>query len=278
MPEGDSKIGVAVIVAKELLDAAKESEDLKVAGKKIGKSLATIATTIENALLPLAALNFGIQKAKEYFSGPFQTEFAEKISEIPPENLVDPKPSVAGPALQGLTFALDEANLKEMYLNLLKTSVDNRISSNAHPSFVEVIKQLSSEDAMILQKISHVWGVGQIVRIKKNLSSGGYATIEKYVIEFFDPITKKNLFFPQFEKVFENWQRLGLVEADYSRTAFIENSYAWVENNPRFIQLKAECEPENNIDFERGVYEITKFGRSFLLAVGGGSSAGAPQK
>ena len=67
--------------------------------------------------------------------------------------LVAPKASLAAPAMQQLGFSLDEPALKEMYLNLLATASDNRSNSAAHPSFVEVIKQLSAEETQILNTI-----------------------------------------------------------------------------------------------------------------------------
>lgn len=268
MSNEESQLSAAKLVAIELLEAAKGSEDLKNAGKTMGRSLSTIATTIENALLPLAALNFGIQKAKDYFSGDFQRDFAEKISEIPIDNIVDPKPSLAGPALQGLSFCLDEAELKDMYLNLLKTAVDSRVSGNAHPSFVEIIKQMDAEEARKFKIIAHASGLNPMVRFKKTIATGGFIMLDKYVIDFIEKESGVKVVVDKFEQMFENWQRLGLVESDFTRTSFAEGAYDWVELNPLFINLKNKCEEGGEIEFDKGIYGLTKFGKTFVNSVG----------
>jgi|TARA_B110000971_G_scaffold115823_1_gene118708 hypothetical protein len=64
-----------------------------------------------------------------------------------------PKASIAGPTLQGLAFTHKEINLKEVFLNLLATSMDNRKANVAHPAFVEIVKQLNSEEAGLVRGI-----------------------------------------------------------------------------------------------------------------------------
>ena len=117
-------------------------------------------------LIPLAAVNFGIQKAKEYFTQKFSIEFSDVISDIPEEHLIDPKPSIAGPALQGLAFSIDENELKNLYLQLLKTAVDGRVFEKAHPSFVEVIKQISNLEAINLMRLLRKPNNYPIIRFK----------------------------------------------------------------------------------------------------------------
>ena len=269
--ENDSE-SARTLVVKELLNAAKDSEDLKLAGKKMGRSLATIATTIENALIPLAALNFGIQKAKEYFSEKFSDEFSRKIGDIPPEYLVEPKTSVAGPALQGLAFSLDEPNLKELYLNLLKTSVDGREVDKAHPSYVEIIKQISSAEVAHLNNIMTFTGSIAIARFKQNYNSGGFVIIDKYVMQATSDSDGSQAFAPELEYMIENWIRLGLINVDFMRKRNDDSSYAWVEENPRFISLKSKDDDSKNTSFDMGIYEVTAFGSAFASAVGIGVS------
>jgi len=139
------KDGLGLVV--EVMKAAGDNPQVKEAANNLGQTAVTLTKTINNVLVPLAAINFAFDKARIYFAGKFQLDIAEKAKSIPPEHIVEPKASIAGPTLQGLAFTHEEPNLKEMYLNLLATAMDGRAAAVAHPAFVEIIKQLDSEDA-----------------------------------------------------------------------------------------------------------------------------------
>ncbi len=143
--------GVALL--GEVIKAAGDSPNVKAAGNELGKAALTLTKTINNALLPLAAVNFAFDRARQYFSERFAQDLGEKASAIPADQIVEPKASIAGPALQGLAFSHDEPNLKEMYLSLLASAMDGRSSEKVHPAFVEIIRQLKSEEARLLRGI-----------------------------------------------------------------------------------------------------------------------------
>ena len=82
----------------------------------------------------------------------FEDDLKEKIKYIPPENLQIPPTMIAGPAFEALRYTYDEKELREMYENLLASSMDTRTVSQALPSFVDAIKQMSPLDAIALQK------------------------------------------------------------------------------------------------------------------------------
>lgn len=92
-----------VDVAVTLIKAAGDNPDVKEAGKELGQAALIVAKTIKNAVLPLAAVNYAIDKARNYFTdGAFVRDLAERLVEIPAEEIIAPKASIAGPALQGL--------------------------------------------------------------------------------------------------------------------------------------------------------------------------------
>lgn len=84
----------------------------------------------------------------------FEDDLKEKIKDIPEENLQVPPTMIAGPTLEALRYTYDEAELREMYENLLASAMDTRIASQAHPSFVDAIKQMSPIDAQVLAIIT----------------------------------------------------------------------------------------------------------------------------
>lgn len=84
----------------------------------------------------------------------FEKDLKKKTKDIPEENLQVPPTMIAGPTLEALRYTYDEAALREMYENLLASAMDTRIAPEAHPSFVDAIKQMSPLDAQVLAIIA----------------------------------------------------------------------------------------------------------------------------
>ena len=139
----------------ELIKIAGNSEEANQAGKEIGKAAVTISKAINNCLLPLAAINYAFDKARLYFDSDFKEELGEKLSDIPQENVTEPAASIAGPAIQSLAFAHEEKELKELYLNLLASAMNSEKNNSVHPSFVEIIRQMSPFEALILKHLKN---------------------------------------------------------------------------------------------------------------------------
>lgn len=113
-------------------------------------TLSTVVGFFNNVVLyPVKKANITFQYKLEAFEG----DLKEKIRDIPEENLQVPPVRVAGPTLEALRYAYDEEELREMFENLLASSMDNRKDIEVHPAFVEAIKQMSSLDAKVLSKI-----------------------------------------------------------------------------------------------------------------------------
>jgi hypothetical protein len=80
-----------------------------------------------------------------------------RLSGVPPDRLLLPLPAtIAAPA--ALHYALlgegeEVADLREMFENLLVTSMDRNTAADAHPAFVSMISQLTPDEAWILKSI-----------------------------------------------------------------------------------------------------------------------------
>lgn len=270
-PIQSAKQGVALI--GEIIKAAGDNPDVKEAGGNLGQTALTITKTINNVMLPLAAVNFAFDKARTYFAERFPQELSAKASSIPAEQLVEPKASIAGPALQGLAFTHEEPNLKEMYLSLLATAMDGRVKTKAHPAFVEIIKQLDSEEAGLLQELlrHEIFFAIVEIRITKN-GEQGWNVLEKHIMNLTSPKTGEPWENPRQGAMVDNWVRLGLVEVCYSTKQLHVakgDAYAWVDKRPEYLRHKAREQGEPiNISFERGVIGRTALGIQFGQAVG----------
>ncbi len=120
------------------------------AAQELGKGLETVAKTINVCLAPLKAIIWGAGQFEDFL----RKNVAEKLSETPTEEIIEPKPHVAGPALEALRFTGYEESLRDLYANLLAASMDSKTVSLAHPSFVEIIKQMTPDEARLMKYFS----------------------------------------------------------------------------------------------------------------------------
>lgn len=260
--------GIALV--GEIIKAAGDSPNVKEASQNLGQSALTITKTINNVLLPLAAVNFAFDKARIYFAEKFQQDISQKTSAIPLEQIVEPKASIAGPALQALAFTHEETNLKNMYLNLLATAMDARIADEAHPAFVEIIKQLNSKEAEFIRWFLQSPSAIAIAEVRlTDINTKGWHSLITHLLNFTNTETLLAVEDASVPAMVDNWVRLGLVEVDYTKFLTSDDSYAWVEKRPEVIKFKATKENETHkISFANGVILRTALGVQFAKAVG----------
>ncbi|SFV64117.1 hypothetical protein MNB_SM-6-984 [hydrothermal vent metagenome] len=261
------KEGVAVV--GEIIKAAGDNPNVKEAGSNLGQTALTITKTINNALLPLAAINFSFDKARAYFSEKFEKDLSEKADKIPFEDIVEPKASIAGPTLQGLAFTHEEENLKDMYLSLLATAMNGKTSEEAHPAFVEIIKQLTSEEAHLLKSVLSSNGPIAISEIRlKEDGEQGWKTLLKHLIDVSNSKTGEAVENNRYPSMIENWIRLGLIEVNYTQHIADKTAYDWNKTRPEVNKLRIQYETESSkIIFQNGILERTALGEHFAKAV-----------
>lgn len=258
----------ATTAVGELIRAAGDSAEAKEAGVQIGKVAVTLTKALNNCLLPIAAVNYAFDRAKGYFASTFGDDLKEATKHIPAEALVEPKPSLAGPALQGLAFSHEEPPLKSLYLELLATAMDGREAEQAHPAFVEVIRQLTANEAIQLQVVLEQ-GQMPIVRIQaRRHNGGGTSLLWNHSLPYSDDNGLPGES-PHLPAMVDNWIRLGLVEVRYDTWLQNDASYEWTSTRPELISLKAKHETEEvSVEPKRGIMRVTAFGHQFAKATG----------
>ncbi len=86
----------------------------------------------------------------------FSAHVEKKLDAVPPERRQQPPATIALPA--ALQYVLlgegaEVAELREMFENLLVSSMDRDTAADAHPAFVSMISQLTPDEARILKSI-----------------------------------------------------------------------------------------------------------------------------
>ena len=246
--------------AKIVLSLASDAPELAEAGRSAARSVLTVTNAVENVLLPLAAVNFAVVKAQNYFKQKFPEDIAEVTRDVPPDGVVEPKASVAAPALQGLAFSHEEPDLKAMYLNLLRTAMDARTTATAHPAYVDIIRQMTAIEAQwfkaIIEAGSHL-PIANLVKREGKLRTLLLPDLLDSLDQDGEPVVV-----PALPEAIGNWQRLGLMTVTYDQALPI--SYDWVKIRPEYVkQITTHVNPV----VENGIIRLSPFGRSFVAAV-----------
>lgn len=255
-------------VAKDLMELAKNDSNTVEAARNFGESAVIFSKAVKNCLLPLAAVNFGIDKARIYFQKRFAKDLEEKTQHIPPEKIVEPKASIAGPALQGLAFSHEEDSLKELFLNLLSSAMNADDQYKIHPSFVEVVKQLDNLEAKLLNLIiqdANIKIIGRVIYVHPN----GIRTKDgnRHILQLLS--NGEPFYHPNISIYVDNWVRLGLVEVDYTSTvSFVEKEYDELQERKEYLEDNSNPDPELLKSMMKGCIQRTAFGAQFAEVVG----------
>lgn len=212
-------------------------DTLQPAAKQIGQSLETVTKTVNIALAPIKVLVWGYEKIEEFII----TRVSEKLKNIPEENITTPPPQVAGPAIEALRYVGHEENLRELYANLLATAMNKETIHKAHPGFVEILRNLTSDEAILLKVFSPRRSY-PLIDIKATTLEGarGYSVIYTNYSHFHKIL---ELARPDLAPTYiDNLCRLGILEIPALTSITTPNTYEPLEDDDELKDLKQQIE------------------------------------
>lgn len=235
-------------------DALKPS--MKVVGDAIGSAL-------EMCLLPLIVSGY-IPKIARACLDKHLHSFEEKINKIPAEKRTEIHPQISTPVIQKLLYTTNDT-IAELFINLLTSSAHIDMCCHAHPGFIEIISQLSPDEARIIQYLK---GTAYVL----------YADIRAYVKNgdgFLIMLPKSTLipFYVQLDYP-ENIQayysdliRLGILADKSGLYKTPETAYDEIVTRYNFAEYQQLVPNEyKNVEIERSYFEVTSFGKLFIAA------------
>lgn len=186
----------------------------------------------------------------------FKQKLNNKVSSIPDENLQEPNLQVVGSALEATKYCLESDELQEMFANLISGSMDNRLCSEAHPSFAEIIRQMSPLDAQNLALFKNNDYI--IAEYRVNGNNNGYNVVATNI--FIIDLQEPNLDIQAAS--ISNLARLGLVSIDYSTYDTNETAYDIFKQTDFFKEY--ELRNNKTLTIQKGVVQKTPLGKSFI--------------
>lgn len=258
----ESNIDTTINAVTNLVKAVPIYQDaIQPAAKEVGKTLATITKTVNVALAPVRGLVWGYEKIEDFVS----TKVSEKLRNTPEKEIVTPKPNVAGPALESLRYTGHEESLRELYANLLAASMDSMTSAGAHPGFVEILKQITPDEAKLLKLFSYhrPFPLLDVRRESIEAGKGGNDVLVSFSTLGEEAGCEHINLTPSY---LDNLCRLGIIEIPTFYEYMSPNVYDHLENHPTILIVKEQIDKIQNqrCEIQRRGLRVTQLGRQFI--------------
>lgn len=219
-------------------------------------------------LTPDQVLQTAIAMFREYYPMLRQEALNEvsnivnrELQKIPQSDIQAPSPKITVPLLQNASIT-EETNLREMYGKLLAGDMNKKLKPLVHPAYIEIINQMSSDDAKIFHRIIDIHDNIPVAEIM-------FTDGQKYLTHGFPHYF--SLYFPDEDPwktsiCFENLSRLNLI--DIVSGEIEKYDYGQIKSAPlvveRFNRAKEHL-PSMNLSIEMKKYaiQVNDFGHRF---------------
>lgn len=115
--------------------------------KEAGETLSDIINLARTPLIKA-------RKIRDLKMEHFLQNLACELKNVPEENIVEPKLSIIGPALEDLfKYYMEEDHIVALYQKLIIAAMKKTEQQKVHPSFLGVVKQMTSLDALTFQMV-----------------------------------------------------------------------------------------------------------------------------
>lgn len=279
-----SLFGVGVDVNLSVDDNSKEIID------KTGKPIYTTSELLSDFLLwSLGWLPYKKEKKEIKRSIKF-IKFCEKtdkkIKKIAPNKRINPPANLVGRIAETSDFYFEDENISEMFSNLLSSSMNFDSLEHVQPSFVSVIKDLSSYDAMLLNDVLSKETFLPIAKIRLQIESAvklGFPDKFRSMKNGLDCLNhcfiadNNKLNIELTSRSLSNLERLGLISINYSFFYTESDAYDLLNTDEQLNALMSKYSDEleskrskndvyanSEICLLPGMISITEYGKDFI--------------
>lgn len=252
------------IIASCAKEVAKKAYDDggKPIVKPTGELVGLVPRAIKAALSPIEKWIL----VKEYNLAETKKLLEIKLQNVDPELIESPEPHIAVPALQYLSYCMNNEELRNMYANLLASSMNASVKDGVHPSFVEIIKQLSPDEAKLLKAL-YEFSIIPVITVRYNNENGDGISVLKNFSNLGDLTGCEHS--NDTEKYFDNLARLGLAELAGSQYKMASTEKYLPLKNHSIVREKMNVpDSYKNVGFSTvktydSCVSITAYGKSF---------------
>src|SRR5699024_7992400 len=177
-------------------------------------------------------------------------EVATNISRIPEEDIIEPINYSLINTIDNALLTVDQEEIRSMFSHLIASHFDYNKQSELHPSFIDIIKQLSPNDAMFLKNIYRK-NVIPIVFYICYINKEEFSYIQ-LTEPFFYPLIGDYM---QSVNTLQNLNRLNLIELDYLDVLTDDSHYTIFENDQLHLDIVSKTSNFNEFLYLKGSNE-----------------------
>lgn len=190
------------------------------------------------------------------------------INSIPDSKKIKPEKRIFVPLIQQLSYSTDEEYIKSKYKNMLASTMNVDKVGKVHPSFLNILSQLSSDEIKILDSLplGIVFSEPIInMRMKINNQNGLGILQAKY----FSIIGYGKCQYPNnICKYIENLERLKLIEIPHGLYLTDNHVYDELINHPYLDNIRKSNSSNNYVtidyEYDKMLFRLTSFGLDFI--------------
>lgn len=262
----ENKVTEVIQAVEGVVKAVPVYQDgLQPAVKEASKGLLVIAQAVNVALSPLRGLVWGYEKIENFLL----PKLAEKLATVSPENIVAPAPEVAVPTVMALTYLGEREELREMFANLLARSMDRSTAQQAHPAFVEILKQLTPDESKIISYLSQTQErsfASISIRARRKSDGTGWDIISNASMLPEDAKCEHN---DMAQAYVENLARLGVLQIEPRRKLTKDSEYERILSESPIRLACAAIRDDFEPEILRQSLMVTVWGSKFIATCTG---------
>ncbi|MCX8523337.1 DUF4393 domain-containing protein [Chryseobacterium formosus] len=151
--------------------------------KKVGVALGTVIEFSTSIFLPL---KFQSEKWKINFDKRLN-DYKNKLYSISEEDIIEVNPQLGVPIIDRLVYTTND-DIAEMFSNLLTKASSIKTVSQAHPSFINILERISSDEAKIIKYLKNKSYITNISYRLYRRGTEGYVTTLNKATSYYFPI------------------------------------------------------------------------------------------
>lgn len=227
---------------------------------QVGKSIGTLLGYANTKLGTLEERN---EIAKIALTRNLES-YRSRMVNVPEERVIQASAELAVPILEKLTYVTN-AEIRNLYVELLAKASDSQTVEKAHPSFVNMISALSPDEAVLISMLPKQGGIPYVEGRLITTEDGAYRVVVDLVTSIVgsDQLTYQNL----MSTYMSNFEGLGIIKISGGSALKDDKQYIPLENKVRSMHpVKANDRNVPRIECSRGIIKLTPFGQLFVVA------------
>lgn len=190
----------------------------------------------------------------------------EKVKQIPEDKFVEPEPYVAIPAIQQISYCQNSEELRDLYANLITSSMNADKKWQVHPSFVDIVKQLNPDEAKYLKGLSPTAvAIYPLIDVDFSFGNkGGHPIISNFTDYNLNVLEHPG----NICAYIDNLVRLNLIEIPSGQWLDDPDKYNQLEKHPMIQNpVRVNGEVQISYKYKHKLFRLTNFGLIFVNVV-----------